>query len=60
MMTRADFARWMMVAVLSWTVLSALTCNPIGVILGSVYVFTAVSATFINMIERRDDGKENE
>lgn len=59
MMTRADFARWMMVAVLSWTVLSAITGNPIGVILGSVYVFTAVSATVIDMIAGHEDEEDS-
>ena len=55
MMTRADFARWLMVAVLSWTVLSAITGNPIGVIIGSLYVFTAIAGTIIDVIDKREE-----
>lgn len=52
-MTRADFARWLMLGVLSWTVLSALTNNPIGVIIGALYVFTALAGTVLDVIEKR-------
>ena len=55
MMTRADFARWLLFAVLSWTVLSALTGNPIGVIIGSLYVFTAIAGTIIDVIDKREE-----
>lgn len=57
-MTRADFARWLMLGVLSWTVLSALTNNPIGVIIGAVYVFTAIAGTIIDVVEKRSKGAD--
>lgn len=58
-MSRAETARWAMLFVVLCTVASALAGSEIGVILGSVYVFAAVSATFIDMIERREDGEED-
>lgn len=56
-MSRADFARWLMLGVLSWTVLSALTGNAIGVIIGALYVFTAIAGTIIDMVEKRSEEK---
>ncbi len=53
-MNRVDFARWILLAVVCWTVVSALAGSAIGVLIGCTYVGIAIAATLISEIERRD------
>lgn len=61
-MTRADFARWILLAVVCWTVVSALAGSAIGVMIGCTYVGIAIAATMdseIKKVLRRKYGEKD-
>lgn len=57
MMTRTDFARWLLFAVICWTFVAAYAGNLIFVIMGALYVLIASVATVVDVMENRG-GKE--
>ena len=58
MMTRADFARWIFFAVICWIATAAYAGSTIGVILGSLYVLIACTATVADAIRKGENEEE--
>lgn len=59
-MSRTDFARWLLFAVVCWTFVAAYAGSVIGVILGALYVVAALIGTLIDEIERNNHGEEDD
>lgn len=51
-MTRADFARWLMLFAVCGMVVSAVAGSTIGVLLGATYIIVAITATAIDIIQK--------
>lgn len=57
-MTRVDFARWIFFAVICWIATAAYAGSLIGVIVGSLYVLIACTATVADTIRKGENEEE--